>query len=161
MTESKKKIERMVRINSEIPSSLDDALRVYAATKRVTRKTVIEQALRAYINPNSEDNRDAMIARRLQRVDQKLLTLMENERLLTEAVGAWVQVALGLMPEPLTDAERREFADKVKRRWPKFVELVADVMQDKARGLYSYLPKNMVATSEDFPTPPAVTQKNN
>ena len=150
-----KRAERLVRLNSEIPEELDNALRVYAATKRVSRKNVIEQALRTFLNPSSEDNRDAMIARRLQRIDQKLLTVVEGNKVSTETLGVFVQVALGLLPEPLTEPEKKEFADKVKRRFPRFIDLVTEVLAERSRGLYAHLPKQMVATPADFPEPQA------
>jgi hypothetical protein len=155
-----KRAERLVRLNSEIPEELDNALRVYAATKRVSRKNVIEQALRTFLNPSSEDNRDAMIARRLQRIDQKLLTVVEGNKVSTETLGVFVQVALGLLPEPLTEAEKKEFADKVKRRFPRFIDLVTEVLAERSRGLYAHLPKQMVATPADFPEPQASQAAN-
>ena len=150
-----KRAERLVRLNSEIPEELDNALRVYAATKRVSRKNMIEQALRTFLNPSSEDNRDAMIARRLQRIDQKLLTVVEGNKVSTETLGVFVQVALGLLPEPVTETEKKEFADKVKRRFPRFIDLVTEVLAERSRGLYAHLPKQMVATPADFPEPQA------
>lgn len=144
-----------MRLNSEIPAELDDALRVYAATKRVSRKNVIEQALKTFLNPSSEDNRDAMIARRLQRMDQKLLAIVEGNKVSTETLGVFVQVALGLLPEPITEPEKNEFAAKVKRRFPRFIDLVTEVLAERSRGLYAHLPKQMVATPADFPEPPA------
>ena len=155
-----KRPERLVRLNSEIPEDLDNALRVYAATKRVSRKNVIEQALRTFLNPSSEDNRDAMIARRLQRIDQKLLTIVEGNKVTTETLGVFVQVALGLLPEPLSEAEKKEFADKVKRRFPRFIDLVTEVLAERSRGLYAHLPKQMVATPADFPEPTAGQASN-
>jgi len=146
-----------VRLNSEIPLSLDEALRMHAATKRVSRKIIVEQALRAFLSPGSEDNRDAMIARRLQRIDQKLLTIVEGEKLTAETLGVWVQIALGLLPEPITGPEKEEFSAKVKRRWPRFIDLVTEVLAERSRGLYSYLPKQVVARPEDFAEPAGPT----
>lgn len=151
-----KRAERAVRLNSEIPESLDDALRVYSATKRVSRKSIIEQALKAFLNPSNEDNRDAMIARRLQRMDQRLKTLGEGNKLLVESLSVWVQISLGLMPEPQTEGERREFSDKIKRRFPRYVDLLTEVLAERSKGLYSYLPKELFAAPSDFPEPPPV-----
>lgn len=141
---------RKERLNSEIPVDLDNALRIYCTTKRMSRKSVIEHALRNYLTPPSEDNRDAMIARRLQRMDQNLQVLRESERLQVETLGVFVQVALGVLPEPKTDSEKLEFADKVKRRFPRFIDLVSEVLAERSRGLHSYLPKQMLTTACHF-----------
>jgi hypothetical protein len=144
---------RNERLNSEIPADLDNALRVYCATKRMSRRSVIEDALRTYLNPLSEEGGDATIARRLQRMDQSLQVLTESDRLQVETLGVFVQVALGVLPEPKTDPEKLEFANKVKRRFPRFIDLVSEVLAERSRGLYSYLPKQMLTTAGDFPEP--------
>ncbi len=151
-----------VRLNVEIPNSLHNAIRVYAASKRVSKKEVVEQALLAYLNPTSEDNRDAMIARRLYRIDQKLLALVEGSRVNTETLAVWIQFALGLMPEPSTAIEKKEFKDKMNRRWPRFIDHLTGVLAERTRGIYSYLPKQIIATKSDFPEHPAdsIQQEN-
>jgi hypothetical protein len=141
------------RLNSEIPVDLANALRIYCTTKRMSRKSVIEHALRTYLNPPSDDNRDVMIARRLQRMDQNLQVLRESERLQVETLGVFVQVALGVLPEPKSDPEKLEFSDKVKRRFPRFIDLVSEVLAERSRGLHSYLPKQMLTTADGFPEP--------
>lgn len=142
------------RLSVILPGPLKDALRQHATIKRVSERAVVEQALRAFLHPRNDDSRDAMIARRLQRVDAKLHALTANDKLITETLGVLVQVFLGLSAEPVTGAEKTEFADKIRRRWPRFVDTLTDVLTGRSKGVYDYLPTQSVARPEDFPEPP-------
>ncbi|MGD0958292.1 MAG: hypothetical protein ABSB19_00650 [Methylomonas sp.] len=73
-------------------------------------------------------------------------------------LALFIQVSLGLMPEPATQAEKTKFKDKMTRRWGRFVEQLTEVLLERSRGIYSYLPKEFVATASDFPSPTTKTQ---
>lgn len=147
-------VKEKARLFVEISGDLDSAMRVYAKTKRVDIRTVVEQALRRFLNTDVENNRDAVISKRLQRIDRQMLALMETNRLQEETLALFVQVSLGTMPEPVSQREKTEFKDRMNRRWVRFVEQLTDVLAERSRGIYSYLPKEFVATTADFPSPP-------
>ena len=56
----------------DIPEDLNDAVRAEASARRVPIKAVHEAALRAYLKPAAQDNRDAMMVRHLNRFSRAL-----------------------------------------------------------------------------------------
>jgi hypothetical protein len=102
---------------------------------------------------NIDTDRDAVISKRLQRMDKQLLALMETNRLQEETLALFIQVSLGLMPEPKTQVEKNDFKDKMTRRWGRFVDQLSEVLLERSSGIYSYLPKEFIAKASDFPTP--------
>lgn len=144
-----------VRLHVEISKDVDNALRTYASAKRVGMRALVEQALISFLNPAADSNRDVVISKRLQKVDRQLLALMETNRLQEETLALFIQVSLGLLPEPYSQNDKQDFKDKVNRRWSKFIEQLTDIMAERSRGIYSYLPKDFIASAKDFPEPPS------
>src|SRR3984957_6141952 len=50
-----------------IPENLTNAVRELAAARRVPVKAIYEAAVTAYLSPGAQDQRDAMLARQLNR----------------------------------------------------------------------------------------------
>jgi len=147
--------ERRVRIIAEVPESLASALHFHAANGRTSRREIIESALQAWFHPSREAIRDTATSTSLRRTENRLRALIETNRVLVETIAVMVQLYLGTSPEPVTPEERRVFNDKLSRRWPRFVQLLTEVLEGRSKGLYSHIPKEMIATAADFPDAPA------
>jgi len=146
---------RQVRYNLVLAQPLDATLRLFAANRRQSRRAVIEAALRAYLNPSAEEVRDTATALSLRRTENRLRAVLQTSKVLTETVGVLVQLYLGTSAEPVTREERQIFNDKLKRRWPRFMQLLTEVLESRSQGIYSHLPKELIATEADFPEVPA------
>ena len=148
---------RRVRVVAEISASIEAALRSHTANRRISRRTAIERALIAYLDPSREEIRDSATSASLRRMENRMRALVETNRVLVETVAAMVQLHLGTSPEPVTREERQLYNERVKRRWPRFVQLLTEVLEGRSQGLYSHIPKEMIATAADFPEPPPET----
>ena len=144
------RLESYRRVNLRLPKGLHTSLIGHSESRRTTATAIAEQALRTFLDPRQEDNRDAMLARRLQRVDGKLLRIASQLRITTEAVGALSEVLLGVLPEPRSREEKAQYVEKVRRRAPKLLEAIVARLSDSQREGLGRLGEEFTAGEADF-----------
>jgi hypothetical protein len=104
----------------EIPEELILAVREQAAARRVPIKAVHEAALRAYLKPAAQDNRDAMMVRHLNRFSRALESVDWNAKMLIAMLAYHIELDLSFLPEPTSRAERESISEKGARRFDRF-----------------------------------------
>src|ERR1700728_2202894 len=90
----------------EIPENLSAAVRELAAARRVPIKAVHEAALRAYLSPAAQDQRDAMLSRHLNRFSRAVESVDRNTQMLIAMLAYHIELDLSFLPEPTTTGER-------------------------------------------------------
>jgi hypothetical protein len=135
----------------EIPENLAAAIREQASARRVPIKAIHEAALRAYLSPAAQDQRDAMLARHLNRFSRAVESVDWNSRMLIAMLAYHIELDLSFLPEPSTTEERETVSEKGSRRFDRFEQwLVRHLVEPD--NLYSRLQRSAMPTAEDFAT---------
>ena len=77
------KLKRTFRL----PPDVIDQLAEFALRKRVGQPDIVEAALRSFMSPDSSEQLEAALSRRLDRIDRHLGRLDEQTEITTEAAG--------------------------------------------------------------------------
>ena len=132
-----------------IPENLVAAVREQAAARRVPINAIYEAALRAYLNPGAQDQRDAMLARQLNRFSRGVESVDWNTKMLIAMLTYQIELDLSFLPEPSTEEERDTVAEKGARRFDRFEQWLVRHLVDPDN-LYSRLQRSIVPAAGDF-----------
>ncbi len=131
----------------DIPEDLIDAVRAEAAARRVPIKAVHEAALRAFLKPSAQDNRDAMLVRHLNRFGRALESVDWNTKMLIAMLAYHIELDLSFLPEPTSRAERENISEKGARRFDRFEQWLVRHLVDP-ENLYNRLQRTAVSGEE-------------
>src|ERR1700682_557588 len=134
-----------------IPENLTSAVRELAAARRVPVKAIYQAAVTAYLSPGAQDQRDAMLARQLNRFSRGVESVDWNTKLLVAMLRYQIELDLSFLPEPVTDEERKIVTEKGARRFDRFEQWLMRHLVDP-ESLYSRLRTQVTPTEEDFET---------
>jgi hypothetical protein len=118
-----RKVPRAARrqgVHVVLPENLTNAVRELAAARRVPVKAIYEAAVSAYVSPGAQDQRDAMLARQLNRFSRAVESVDWNTKLLIAMQRYQIELDLSFLPEPVTDEERKTVTEKGARRFDRF-----------------------------------------
>jgi len=132
-----------------ISENLTNAMRELAAARRVPVKAIYEAAVTAYLSPGAQDQRDAMLARQLNRFSRGVESVDWNTKLLVAMLRYQIELDLSFLPEPVTDEERKIVTEKGARRFDRFEQWLMRHLVDP-ESLYSRLQGRITPTNEDF-----------
>lgn len=99
------------------PALLRD-LDAFAAERRKPRSLVIEAAIRSFLTPDDADRREAVIAKRLDRIVRVLERLERNDGITLEALAMFVRfwlTATPSLPEQTSAAARQKGGERYDR----------------------------------------------
>jgi len=130
-------------------SSLNLAVREFAAARRVPLKAIYEAAVSAYLSPGAQDQRDAMLARQLNRFSRGVESVDWNTKLLVAMMRYQIELDLSFLPEPVTDEERKLVTEKGARRFDRFEQWLMRHLVDPD-SLYSRTQARMTPTQDDL-----------
>ena len=131
-----------------IPENLTIAVRELAASRRVPVKAIYEAAVTAYLSPGAQDQRDAMLARQLNRFSRGVESVDWNTKLLIAMLRYQIELDLSFLPEPVTDEERKTVTEKGARRYDRVDQwLLRHVVDPESR--YIRLQGRVAPTGED------------
>jgi hypothetical protein len=132
-----------------IPENLVAAVREQAVARRVPINAIYEAALRAYLNPGAQDQRDAMLARQLNRFSRAVESVDWNSKMLIAMLTYQIELDLSFLPEPSTEEERDTVSEKGARRFDRFEQWLVRHLVDPDN-LYSRLQRSIVPAAGDF-----------
>jgi hypothetical protein len=118
-----RKVPRAARrqgVHIVLPENLTTAVRELAASRRVPVKAIYEAAVTTYLSPGAQDQRDAMLARQLNRFSRGVESVDWNTKLLVAMLRYQIELDLSFLPEPVTDEERKTVTEKGARRFDRF-----------------------------------------
>lgn len=99
---------------------LTEAVREFAAARRIPLQSVYEAAVTAYLSPGAQDQRDAMLARQINRFSRGVESVDWNTKLLVAMMRYQIELDLSFLPEPVTEEERKIVTEKGARRFDRF-----------------------------------------
>ena len=130
-------------------ATLNAGVRELAAARRVPLKAIYEAAIAAYLSPGAQDQRDAMLARQLNRFSRSVESVDWNTKLLVAMLRYQIELDLSFLPEPVTDEERKLVTEKGARRFDRFEQWLMRSLVDP-ESLYSRLRNQTTPSEEDF-----------
>jgi len=146
---TERRAARQKGVHMRIPENLVAAVREQAAARRVPINAIYEAALRAYLSPGAQDQRDAMLARQLNRFSRAVESVDWNTKMLIAMLTYQIELDLSFLPEPSTEEERDTVSEKGARRFDRFEQWLVRHLVDPDN-LYSRLQRSVVPAAEDF-----------
>lgn len=122
------KLKRTFRL----PPEVIDQLAEFALRKRVGQPDIVEAALRSFMSPDSSEQLEAALSRRLDRIDRQLGRLDEQTEITTEALALFVRFWLTANP-PVPDSGQAAAQAQGKERYEGFVEALARKLHTSSR----------------------------
>jgi hypothetical protein len=116
------------RLNLFIEPDHAKRLDALAATKGVSKSAVVAAALGSYLSPDAADQREAAIAKRLDRLSRQFERLERDQSILMETLALHIRHYLTLsapVPEGHQDAARSQG----RARYAQFIEQLARHLQ--------------------------------
>ncbi len=150
---TERRAARQKGVHMRIPENLVAAVREQAAARRVPINAIYEAALRAYLSPGAQDQRDAMLARQLNRFSRAVESVDWNTKMLIAMLTYQIELDLSFLPEPSTEEERETVSEKGARRFDRFEQWLVRHLVDPDN-LYNRLQRSAVPAAEDFAREP-------
>jgi hypothetical protein len=149
MLKKEARAARRQGVHIVLPENLTTAVRELATSRRVPVRAIYEAAVTAYLSPGAQDQRDAMLARQLNRFSRGVESVDWNTKLLVAMLRYQIELDLSFLPEPVTEEERKTVTEKGARRFDRFEQWLMRHLVDP-ESLYSRLRGRITPTDEDF-----------
>lgn len=122
------KLKRTFRLPPDVIGQLAE----FASRKRVGQPDIVEAALRSFMSPDSSEQLEAALSRRLDRIDRHLGRLDQQTEITTEALALFVRFWLTANP-PLPGNGLPEAQAQGRERYEGFVEALARRLEGRSR----------------------------
>ena len=147
------------RLNLFIEPEHAKRLDELAAMKGLSKSSIIAAALASFLSPDSGDQREAAIAKRLDRLSRQLDKLERDQNILIETLALYVRYFL-TVSTPVPEAHQEAARAQGRARFEQFVEqlgrhllrgrsLVKDVVEEiqPDQSQFFYQPENVPAAA--------------
>jgi hypothetical protein len=111
-------------IEHEHAKRLDDL----AAHRGVSKSSVIAAALSSFLSPDAADQREAAIAKRLDRLSRQFDRLERDQNILIETVSLYVRIFL-TVSLPVPEGQQEAARAQGRMRYAQFIEQLARRIQ--------------------------------
>lgn len=125
-----------------LEQDLKDALEAYADRRGQSRSLIAEAAIASFLSPDADEQREAAISKRLDRLDRRMTRLERDVGIGVEMIAMFVRFWLSNTPPP-PEAERAAMRRQGGDRYDAFIDALGRRL---AKG-----PKVRQEISEDFP----------
>jgi hypothetical protein len=119
---------RKERLNIYLEPATSRALSERATQKRLSKSIIVEAAVASLLSPDSSDQQEAALARRLDRLSRQLDRLERDQTITLEAIGLFIRAWLTATP-PLAEAAQPAANAKGKERYASFIQTVGRRLQ--------------------------------
>lgn len=133
------------RLNVSLPVEMIAQVNDLADRKRLTRSAIVEAAVNSFLSPDSEDQKEAAFARRLDRLSRQLQRLERNSGLSVETLALFIRFWLTITP-PLPPEAQAAAQAKGRERYEGFIEALAR-RWNQGRSLFDEIPKDISGTN--------------
>lgn len=135
-------MEKKLRLSVYLDPGLMRSLADFAARRDQSRSLIAEAAIASFLSPDSDERREAIIAKRLDGIDRRMQRLERDTGIAIETMALFVRFWLGStpsLPEATQAATRAKagerydsFLDALGRRLAKGPKLLQEVGEDIA-----------------------------
>ncbi|MFN7040188.1 MAG: CopG family transcriptional regulator [Acidovorax temperans] len=153
------------RLNIFIEPEHAKRLDQLAVHKGVSKSAIIAAALASFLSPDGGDQREAAMAKRLDRLSRQFDRLERDQNILIETVALYVRYFLTVsipVPEGHQDAARAQgraryaqFIEQLARHLQRGRSLVQEVHEDLGAGSFAEASASAAAASPASSTAPA------
>ena len=116
MTASKKKVQISVYLDPAVMATLLE----YAARRGHSQSLIAEAAIASFLSPDADAQREAVLSKRLDRIDRRIERLERDVGISIETLAVFIRFWLATtpaLPEPMAQAARA----KANERYEAFV----------------------------------------
>ena len=131
-----------------LPIKLVARLKTEARQRRVQQKQIVLSALEAFFHSDGQDSRDAMLGRRLNRIDARQRALTQQQEIIAETLALFIRVWLTNTTE-VPDSQKSEANAQGGKRYQRFIEHLVKRL-GSGQSLFTELPKEVLLTASDF-----------
>jgi len=114
-------MEKKLRLSVYLDPDLLRSLAEFAARRDQSRSLVAEAAIASFLSPDSEERREAIIAKRLDGIDRRMQRLERDTGIAIETMALFVRFWLGSTP-PLPEATQAATRAKAGERYDSFLD---------------------------------------
>jgi hypothetical protein len=141
--------DRKVHYHLVLNERLLVALRAKASARRLPTVAIVTAALEAYLSESGQDERDAQLAKPLNRLSRAIESLAWDTKLLVAMSAYQVEFALAYGPEAITPEEQEAIDIKRTRRFDRFEQWLAQSVVDP-ENLHGRLLATISTAEQDF-----------
>jgi Type IV secretory pathway, VirD4 components len=113
-------MEKKVRLSVYLDPDLMRSLADFAARRDQSRSLIAEAAIASFLSPDSDERREAVIARRLDGIDRRMQRLERDTSIAIETMALFVRFWLSATP-PLPEATQAAARAKAGERYDNFL----------------------------------------
>lgn len=114
-------MERKARLSVYLDPDLMRSLADYAARRDQSRSMIAEAAVASFLSADADERREAVLVKRLDRIDRRIERLERDMTITNEAFAIFVRSWLTSTPA-LPDAEQTAARAKGGERYDRFLE---------------------------------------
>ena len=141
----KETVRYSIRLSAELNGSLED---ICSRRRNLTKKGIIEAALKEYLYPEGSDKRDLEFSRFMDRIERRMKADERYLEIVGETLSLFIRVYLTHTRE--LPEEQVEIAEKLGgKRYKKFLEILGKNLQT-GRTIFEVLPGEVYCTRESF-----------
>ena len=115
------------QIHPRIPRGLALELKLQARKRKIPESGITEAALRIFL---SQTEHEAVIDRRLNKLQKQLEKMTREQKILLETVATFVKVYLAHTPE-IPDAQKSFSEEKGLVRFERFIRLISNAFENE------------------------------
>jgi len=112
-----KKARLSVYLGADVMRALDD----YAERRGKSRSRIAEAAVASFLSPDSDEQREAAIVKRLNRLDRRMQRLERDLNIAIETMAVFVLFWLASTPQ-VPDAAQAATRSKARERYGSFLD---------------------------------------
>jgi len=116
------------RLNIFLSAEHATRLKAFAAMRGVSQSSIVDTALTCFLSPDSGDQREAAIAKRLDRLDRHFDKLERDQNILLEALAVYIKYFF-TVTHPIPDAHQEAARAQGRQRYSQFIEQLASHLQ--------------------------------
>ena len=114
-------MEKKARLSVYLDPAVMRSLADFAALREQSRSLVAEAAIASFLSPDSDERREAIIAKRLDGIDRRMQRLERDTNIAIETMALFVRFWLSTTP-PLPDATQAATRAKALERYDSFLD---------------------------------------
>jgi hypothetical protein len=150
----------MVTYSLRIPKGLAGHAKTYKHQHSgLSLNTIFVAAIERYLSPTEIDAREAALARRLEHIDRRLVTLGRHHEVISQGLAVFIKAWLTNTSEVPADQQKTARV-MGERRWKIFLEVLSGDVE-KGKSLFTSLPDSVlqVDNTKKIPTKDALDQQ--
>ena len=134
------------RLNIYLSPEMSKRISSFSREKNLRKTSIVEMALQNFFSPESADQREAAISRRLDRLSRHTQRLERNIAISTEALALYVKFWLTVTPDLSPDAHSSAQL-KGKEKYEAFLEALGGRIK-RGRLLVNEIPQDVFDTTD-------------